>query len=403
MNTELTHDPPWKTTHFLPIAETIEGWSHITLHPISLPCSDPPLTQSCSPIQAAVLEAKQTIEKFGDQEEWEQRKKLTNPYEYIFSMGYADIPVVSLRLSTPPLSRSYFKMIEMLSMSGFWSSRRKQSTITTAHVCEGPGGFIQAVIDMAAHRSIHLSAAYAMTLKPTNFISHIPGWRRSIQLLREHREIILEYGEDGTGNILSVPNQKAFLKRIGPTKASLFTADGGFDFSLDYSNQEHKVYTLLLSSFLIGLQSLQPGGYMIIKCFDIFNRSTQDLLVGSGLCFKDFTIYKPATSRPCNSERYFIGRGFVSAPSQWIQYLQRLLLTMVSAGTNSPPPNSLFHTPFDTQLHNLFKDQCHYQAFQQIKSIQSCFDYNTEKRAEWIQSGLNHSKKWCETFLPHAM
>jgi hypothetical protein len=91
----------------------------------------------------------------------------------------------------------------------------------------------------------------------------------------------------------------------------LFTADGGFDFSVNYDFQEQSVFRLLVCSSIIGLKSLNQDGSFILKLFDIFSDHTKVLLCLLGRSFKEWTLYKPALSRPCNSERYFLGRGFM--------------------------------------------------------------------------------------------
>jgi hypothetical protein len=60
---------------------------------------------------AKIIESKNKIENIASHAEWELRKKITNPYEAIFS-GNTDNTFPSLA-KVHPLSRSYFKMIEM--------------------------------------------------------------------------------------------------------------------------------------------------------------------------------------------------------------------------------------------------------------------------------------------------
>jgi hypothetical protein len=146
-----------------------------------------------------------------------------------------------------------------------------------------------------------------MTLKPTS--SNVPGWRRANYFLQKHREIKLHYGEDGTGDIYIKKNQDSFVE-ISKPGVHLFTADGGFDFSIDYSEQEHQVFHLLLCSASIGLRVLNQGGCFILKIFDINSEHTKILVCLLSRCFREWMLYKPATSRPCNSERYFLGKGY---------------------------------------------------------------------------------------------
>ena len=323
---------------------------------------------------------KEQITLFNNPEEWELRKKITNPYEAIFS-GHEHFPSVS---NVDPLSRSYFKMIEILHILPI----PLPNQCSTAHICEGPGGFIQAVTD--THTVQH---SYAMTLRATK--PNIPGWRRSAKYLRDHPEILLEYGVDDTGDILSVQNQKQFVKVCHQSNSpiALFTADGGFDFSLDYAKQEQQAFPLLLASFLLGLQTLSEGGTMVIKCFDIYSDVMRDLIVGTASFFSYFTLYKPATSRPCNAERYFIACGFLGSTvaSRWVQHLQ-------DAQQRSVNLTRLFLCPLPKPLHSLFDEQVRVQEETQVQSIYDTLNLDPNDLPKHIARNIKVSKNWCTTF-----
>ena len=74
------------------------------------------------------------------------------------------------------------------------------------------------------------------------------------------------------------------------------------------------MFPLLVASAKIALSSLAPSGSFILKIFDSFSDVTNTFLSFLAIHFQEYTIYKPVTSRPCNSERYFIGRYFRSFP-----------------------------------------------------------------------------------------
>lgn len=343
----------------------------------------------------AVLAAKDMISGFESQAQWELRKKITNPYEAIFSSNEErSFPSLAL---IQPLSRSYFKMVEMLHVLDFWEAQ-PAVPLVTAHICEGPGGFVQCTLQQAKQRGISVKGIVAMTLKPTK--SHIPGWRRSIGFLRKNPEVLLEYGKDETGDILQPDNQMAFVKRVSTlaaTGASLFTADGGFDFSVDYSKQELHAFPLLMASFIIGLLTLRPGGTMIIKLFDIYSEVTQDLFLGTGALFERFTVYKPATSRPCNSERYFLASGYhgTTAAATWIAHLRS---TVVNPATLT----RLVDTQWPPAILAAVQEQIAYQESIQIKSITDTLTLDKGTIEERVKESLRVSQIWCETLgVPH--
>jgi 23S rRNA U2552 (ribose-2'-O)-methylase RlmE/FtsJ len=369
------NDPPWEATHF------------VSLENMPLPSLVFEQKGWFEQAHTSVLEKKSKIENVRNLDEWELRKKIINPYEAIFSNSDDDsFPSVA---NVAPLSRSYFKMIEMLEVCGFWDL--VPTTFHTAHICEGPGGFIQCVIEKAKEKKIQLTNIHAMTLKPTK--TNIPGWRRSIGFLRKHSEIHLESGADGTGDILIPANQKYFSKKAN--ESFLFTADGGFDYSVDYEKQEQVSFSLILASFLIGLQALMQEGIMIIKLFDMYSPATQDLILGSASFFREFMIYKPATSRPCNSERYFIGVGYQGehAARIWIQHLQ-----VAFEQHKKSPLTRLVKAIWPEKLITLLQEQIQWQENLQIQSIQTALQLQKQHIPKYIAHNIETSSKWCDIF-----
>lgn len=352
----------------------------------------PPLTfvqgEWCEQEHSRIIEVKNRIESVESQEEWELRKKITNPYEAIFSGSDSSFPSLA---DVHPLSRSYFKMIEMLDVCEFWKRQTKDRIFHSAHICEGPGGFLQYTVEKSKERKLPIGKFYAMTLRPSK--AHIPGWRRSIHFLRKHPQIQLEYGVDDTGNILVPANQQAFCKKVGA--AQLFTADGGFDFSIDYANQEQMSYPLLLASFTIGLGCLAVNGTLIIKLFDMYSQATKDLLLGTARCFKEFLIYKPATSRPCNSERYFMARGYIgqNQAMPWIRHLQE---AQVKHAQN--PIQRLVAKSWPANIMAAFQEQINIQESQQIQTLTESLELDKKTIPDKIFNAIQSSKEWCETF-----
>jgi len=250
--------------------------------------------------------AKGRISALEETNRWELLKKMVNPYEMVYTHEDPHFhPSISV---IKPLSRSYFKLIEMLHVLEFFEKLPKQTPkIRTAHVAEGPGGFIQAVTELVERNKKILQQATAMTLKPVD--QRVPGWRRASAFLHHHREVRLHYGADGSGDVYRQENQDSFVKATAPG-VNLFTADGGFDFSINYDIQEQRAYNLLVCSATTGLRCLMTDGSFVLKLFDVFSQPSIILIGLIANCFSEWTLYKPALSRPCNSERYFLGRGF---------------------------------------------------------------------------------------------
>jgi len=337
---------------------------------------------------------------------WDDAKKITNPYEYIFlslqKRMHKSIAAIS------PLSRSYFKMLEMwdllvLENPGLGCTTDKdlgpslklpatESPLLTAHSAEGPGGFLEAI----QHRRPG-SHMIAMTLRSTE--RTIPGWRKSAAFLSTYPSVLITYGADGTGNLYSLDNQAAFeatAKAHLGGKAHLYTADGGFDFSADFNAQENTVQRLLVAEALCGLKCLRPGGTMILKLFDTKNQGTLDILWTLSTCFDRTGVVKPHTSRPANSERYWIGSGLREEIPPWIpDLLRRLTATDAPTGWNQ-----LFIAPRypATWLQQLRTFQCTVEEHQILNIQRTLNVINEPNRAEitaLLLENIVKSREWC--------
>ena len=179
-----------------------------------------------------LFKLKQDIELLDLSGQWEFLKRSSNPFELVFSQSQ-DIRIPQSVSNLRPLSRSFFKMTEILSVLDFF--KRHKKNIQSAHVCEGPGGFIESLLYQSYKNQVKLEHAWAMTLRPTR--SNIPGWKRAQHFLNKSPMVHIEYGADDTGDIMVPENQTAFLEK-NRSRCSIFTADGGFDFSEHYGHQE---------------------------------------------------------------------------------------------------------------------------------------------------------------------
>lgn len=343
----------------------------------------------------ALLKAKERISELEAVKRWELVKKMVNPYEIVYThedrLFHPSIALIK------PLSRSYFKMIEMMHVLQFFETFPKQSKIRSAHVAEGPGGFIQALVELCERNKKTLSSVTAMTLKATD--QRVPGWRRAATFLNHHREIKLHFGVDGTGNVYNTENQNSFVKATAPG-VHLFTADGGFDFSANYDIQEKCVFHLLISSAITGLRCLLHDGVFILKIFDMFSEHTKFLIVVISLCFKEWTLYKPALSRPCSSERYFLGRGFRGLP---IHVLQTLYSLEENAAKDLYP---LDISGCLTGYTAYFENHISTNTDGQLKAIERAELY-VEQPEQWYSKQLpidfETSRSWCERFrIPYS-
>jgi 23S rRNA U2552 (ribose-2'-O)-methylase RlmE/FtsJ len=235
------------------------------------------------------------------EKDWDTFKKYTNPYEYIHSL----VPSKKKSIAKyKPLSRSYFKMIELTNILHLNTSEK---AIRSFHLAEGPGGFIEALVYI---RNCKEDKYYGMTLLDDKNDDMIPAWKKSSNFLYENRNVYIETGADKTGNILSMENLKYCKEKYG-SSMNIITADGGFDFSLDFNNQEQNMCKLLFAQICFGLCMQSLNGSFVLKVFDCFTEATIDIIVLLSSFYKKVYITKPNTSRCANSEKYIVCKGFL--------------------------------------------------------------------------------------------
>ena len=250
----------------------------------------------------SLLNYKNKIEDLPDSKLWDKAKKLSNEYELIH------IPNKKMKHDSisyyEPLSRSYFKMWELLKLYNFLKNKEEwNKQLEIACIAEGPGGFIEAFVNFRKKYFNRIDNIHGITLRSTN--KNIPGWNKSKTFLKNNRNVKIHYGQDNTGNIYNLENILSFRDYI-QRKVDIITADGGFDFSDDFNNQEQLSYRIIFCEIVIALTIQNINGAFICKFFDMYSDFTLKLLYLLKVCYRELHIVKPLTSRPANSEKYII-------------------------------------------------------------------------------------------------
>ena len=252
----------------------------------------------CYSLFEALNNIKKNIGLFKD---WDNIKKYTNTYEYIHTI----IPNTKYSISKiKPISRAFFKLIEICNNLNI-IDKYKFSSINGFFLAEGPGGFIEAMTYMRDNQTDNY---YGMTLI-NNDNEDIPGWKKMDTLLRNNNNIFIETGADNTGNMLSPDNfDHCFNNYIN--SMDIITADGGFDFSIDFNQQERMACKLILAEILYTIIMQKKGGSCVIKMYDTFTKPSVDMIYFLSSFYNVAYIIKPNTSRTANSERYIVCKGF---------------------------------------------------------------------------------------------
>lgn len=332
--------------------------------------------------------------------EWNNVKKLTNPYEFI----HTQIPNKNSAVSKiKPLSRAFFKLLEICKILDILDSFKGKS-INSFHLAEGPGGFIEALTYMRFNKT---DKYYGMTLID-NSNSDIPGWKKSDEFLEKNPNVIIESGKDGTGNLYNPENYKYCMEKY-KNSMDFITGDGGFDFSVNYNQQEALASRLIITQIAYALVMQSKGGTFILKVFDQFTHSSVDILYLLSSFYSKTFIFKPNTSRIANSERYIVCQGY------------------------KPPPNSNIYNKFmnilqilnninfkDTLIQRILDIKINYYFIKSIEEINAIIGQkqisnilstlriiqNKEKKGEKINSiknkNIKNCIKWCVKFnIPH--
>jgi 23S rRNA U2552 (ribose-2'-O)-methylase RlmE/FtsJ len=254
--------------------------------------------------------------------DWDKAKKNSNDYELVH------LPSRKLKHESiaayEPLSRSYFKMWEILHNYGFFTVEQQKSKINIVNIAEGPGGFIEALVNYRYKYFRQTDEINAITLKSVT--KEIPGWDKAQSFLRENPNVKINYGVDNTGNIYKLENIKHFSENLAE-KADFITADGGFDFSSDFNDQEKQSLRIIFCEIVLALSCQNLGGTFICKFFDLYSKTSLKLIFLLKCLYNEIIIDKPVTSRPANSEKYIICKDFLGIDAN---YLSKLYIVIKS-------------------------------------------------------------------------
>ena len=84
----------------------------------------------------------------------------------------------------------------------------------------------------------------------------------------------------------------------------------GFDFSVNFNEQEIMSTKLILCQVIYAIAMQKYNGHFVLKVFDIFTKSSIDIIYILNLLYRNVFIIKPNTSRYANSERYIVCKHF---------------------------------------------------------------------------------------------
>jgi len=369
----------------------------VTPPPTSDRCERQRLFDENSKLHQVLNASKSKIESVAS---WNTLKRVTNDYELI---GGVDVGGVS-RMT--PISRSYFKMWEILTDHVPDAFIEKTGSLRCAFLAEGPGGFVESVATYRASgkqaRGEPLGGStpdemHCITLAQRG----MPGWQQlhSRKWVRANPgRCKIHVGADGTGNLYNHDNIDHFVTSVGGEQSChLVTADGGFDVSQNYNMQEDLSLRLQVCETYAALRVQQTGGIFVLKLFDISHPNTVALVWLLTQVYKFVKIVKPVTSRPANSEKYAVCIEHIPC-----HHITELLRANVSS--DKPPAFdqviNIIPIPFLKELYRYntryTARQTHYinNTIDLSLSTSQCMDTNMQHQRYQQQRLI--AMKWCK-------
>jgi len=344
--------------------------------------------------------------KIDNYAEWDEYRKYTNPYEYINS----NVPNKSKCISKyKPLSRSYFKMLEIMGVFDIYAPNsgnafesrtaklRNSEPISSFHLAEGPGGFIEA---LANTRRNPTDRYIGMSILDDANDTNIPAWKKSDLFLKSNPNVFIENGATGTGDILCMKNFRHCTEKYGNTM-DIVTADGGFDFSTGFNSQEINITKLLYGQICYALCLQKQGGSFVLKIFDCFMNHTVDLLYILSAFYAEVYITKPNTSRYANSEKYIVCKKFIF-PSN-ASFIAKLSGCFEEVLQSTNPIHRFLDCPVASHYINKLEEFNAIFGQQQIVNIQETITLieNRHKNIQidtYVRANIQKCTSWCMTY-----
>tara|TARA_B110000879_G_C11178707_1_gene517296 strand:+ start:2064 stop:3266 length:1203 start_codon:yes stop_codon:yes gene_type:complete len=325
--------------------------------------------------------------------QWDNLKKITNEYEYI----HTPIPRYNNSVSKiKPISRAFFKLIEIFNTFNILENS-KQKCINSFHLAEGPGGFIEALSYLRFNKNDNY---YGMTLID-DVNNKIPGWKKADNFLRKNKNVIIEKGIDGTGNLYNPENLSHIIKKY-KNSMEIVTGDGGFDFSIDYNKQENLALHLIYAQIIYAIFLQKKNGYFILKVFDTFTSASVDLLYILSCFYEKVNIMKPNTSRSANSEKYVICSNFkYNDTSYYVKEFSTTLAMLNNIDLNNTYINRFLDFDINFKYISTIREINTILSQQQINNINKTLKLieNTERKREKYTAqqykNIQKCTQWC--------
>ena len=175
------------------------------------------------------------------------------------------------------------------------------------------------------------------------------------------------------------------------------TADGGFDFSIDYEKQELASLKLIFAQIMYAIMLQKKGGTFILKIFDIFYKPSIEMIYLLNCFYDTVDICKPNTSRFANSEKYLVCKGFrYDDTSEYYDAFRENIQNF----SNGEAIESIMKIDVPLCFTQDIEEVCAILGKKQLATIHTTLLLIQEKRSDKIEKlrkcNIEKSIKWCE-------
>lgn len=199
-------------------------------------------------------------------------------------------PISTLKRRRPHVNRATFKLHEIVARL----FRDKEHPRTAAFLAEAPGGFLYCA------RQVWKAGCECYAMSRTNAIAFSQPDDPAIL-----KDLPCE------GNLLRPEVGAALLERCGAAAMEFVSADGGAEVP-DLDAEEQHSTPLVLAQAAVGLTLQAKGGCLVLKVFEGCTLVTRQLFETLRSLYATVMLFKPLSSKVCNSERYVVAMGLHS-------------------------------------------------------------------------------------------
>ncbi|AYV79152.1 MAG: FtsJ-like methyltransferase [Faunusvirus sp.] len=360
---------------------------------------------------------------------------IVNPFEhtvpeYDKDIAHTAIKYFGLSDDTPGIiSRAFYKMWEIIVCFDLIPHTMKD--FVSAHLAEGPGGFIQATMfyrDKFSDSKYTKNDRYCTVTLHNDDKKTKSGIKYDDKFVEcyskqtpakfvQHATVATDASESDNGkddgdltNIKTIKLFRNQIQELNKEYAYLVTADGGFTWRNE-NYQEQEAYRLILGEILTAISVQRKGGVFICKIFGMFTPVTAKYMCILQEFYDNVVLYKPYTSRPSNSELYIVAISFKYEHDKKledkIKIMEELLDGMNKAETNGRYildifPKFVLSDDYKrvVKMINITLSNIQFIAINKIITYKDSGNYYGDSYHIYRDEQIRANNFWINTFLP---